>query len=376
MFFFLMKYVDMCTVTLTASHETRSQHGICNLKGTYTSPKFWVWFSLFNLVNEPLLNETNLVNKKLTLDKKHASLLDFSMNILLLCAQPPSIPLSTFKRIQAHACTPERLRAHLNGEWTAMTTISIYTTSNSGKSNLQPQSVAFLSPPGIFILLNTEVLYDFPAGFPSTEAHKINQCREDLTGYQTNCLNSFLGFSSCFVLDLVKWLQEFLCPEGCNWGTRRSSCAYGIAAHRQSKPAAEGKCSAFPLSHILKLFADGCFLQVYYSKSNSKLLLPILQFIHIAEYRSWILVTWVTRLWRCLLQCHLRPALLPGWKIPQTRSWHPHLAKNLTNQPTTPKKTTHMLPMKQLQVNSDNVNLWLYSDKWSLYKYTHKYSQC
>lgn len=97
------------------------------------------------------------------------------MNMLVFRARPPFFPLSICKKIHAHAYSLEMLRAHLNGGWTAIITINIYTTSNFGKSNLQPQSIAFLSlwPPSIFILFNTEVLNDLPAGFPSTEARHV-----------------------------------------------------------------------------------------------------------------------------------------------------------------------------------------------------------
>lgn len=107
--------------------------------------------------------------------KKKSTFLDFNMNMLVFRSRPPIFPLSIFKRIHAHAYSLETLRAHLNGEWTAIITINIYTTSNSGKSNLQPQSFTFLSlwPPSIFILFNTEVLNDLSAGFPSTEAQYV-----------------------------------------------------------------------------------------------------------------------------------------------------------------------------------------------------------
>lgn len=106
---------------------------------------------------------------------EYSTLLDFNMNMLLFCACPPIFLLSIFRRIQVHACTLEMLRACLNGGWKAIITVNIYKTSNFGKSNLQPQSIAFLSqgPPSIFILFNTEVLNVLPAGFPSTEAQHV-----------------------------------------------------------------------------------------------------------------------------------------------------------------------------------------------------------
>lgn len=108
--------------------------------------------------------------------KKYSTLLDFNMNMLPFHARPSHFPLSIFKRIHAHTCTLEMLRAHLNGGWTAIITINIYKTSNFGKSNLHPQSIAFLSPgpPSIFILFSAEVLLnDLPVGFPSTEAQHV-----------------------------------------------------------------------------------------------------------------------------------------------------------------------------------------------------------
>jgi len=65
--------------------------------------------------------------------KLYFTFLDFSMKVLLFYACPLNFPLSIFQRIHAHACTLEMLRAHLNGGWTAIIAINIYTTSNFGK---------------------------------------------------------------------------------------------------------------------------------------------------------------------------------------------------------------------------------------------------
>lgn len=81
------------------------EYRICNLTGTYISLRVLVWFSFFKLVNEPLLNEMNLVNEELMLKKKNKStLLDFNMNMLLFSTHSPSFPLSIFKR--SRACLP------------------------------------------------------------------------------------------------------------------------------------------------------------------------------------------------------------------------------------------------------------------------------
>jgi len=125
-------------------------------------------------------------------------------------------------------------------------------------------------------------------------------------------------------------------------------------------------------SHLLKWRIQLCpyhtfesYLQmdfyrfVCYSKSYGKLLLPILQLNCIAEHSSWLLMNWVTRLWRCPLQCHFRPSLPFVWRNPTTRSWHTCLTKK-PNQPKQHKKTNpnpRTLHIKQLQVDSDKINL-------------------
>lgn len=175
-------------------------------------------------------------------------------------------------------------------------------------------------------------------------------------------LSFLLCFGQVTAADLVhrglqlRHQKEFLCI----W-------LYSISPEQ---PAAEVKNSALSLPHMKVICRWTFYRFVYYSKSYIKLLLPTLQLIHIAEYGSWMLRNGVTRLWRCPLQCHIRPSLPPDWRNPKTRCQHAGLAKK--PQPTKKTKKTnqnpHTLHMKQPSVDSGKINLQLYLDRWSLFK--------
>lgn len=68
-----------------------------------------------------------------------------------------------------------------------------------------------------------------------------------------------------------------------------------------------------------------CFCQYF--------ILPTLQ-------SSWILMNWLTRLWRCPLQCHVRPSLLPSWRNLTIKGRWSHWSYQKTpTQPENTKKT-------------------------------------
>lgn len=119
------------------------EYRISNLTGTYISLRFLVCFSFFKLVNEPLLNEMNLVNEKLTMKRK----INLPFWILIwtcfsLVRIPPVFPCPFSKGV-VHVCPLEMLRAHLDVGWRAIIPTDIYTTNSFGKPNLQPQRMAF-----------------------------------------------------------------------------------------------------------------------------------------------------------------------------------------------------------------------------------------
>lgn len=124
--------------------------------------------------------------------------------------------------------------------------------------------------------------------------------------------------------------------------------------------------------HVWKSFAEGIFTGLFIIPHQivscfcQYFILPTLQ-------SSWILMNWLTRLWRCPLQCHVRPSLLPEEISLLKAGGHTDFTKKPPpNQKTPRKQNNHPTHTSVKQVDCDKFKPWLYLDRWVLFNWAHR----